>query len=641
VRRMPWLRSPLAVISLVLLLAIAADMVLAPSLLGVRASKIDAVDLLQGSSGRHWLGTDQLGRDVLARILVAARLSILLALITTALATVIGLVVGSIPVVLTRGIGRPIVWLINLMVAFPGLLLALFLSMIFGLGERSAVFALAIAMAPSIARLTYTTSSAVANADYVSAARLLGVPRTKIIWRHVLPNIAEPLIVNTATVVGSALLSFAGLSYLGFGVQSPSYDWGRMLSDGLSNIYSAPEAALAPCVAIVLAGTTFVLVGEVASQVFARQHASHGRLRSASPAASSVPPALDEGACIRVNGAPSVLRVEKLSVTFRSRAGDYHPVVDVSLSAAAGEIIGVVGESGSGKSLTASAVASLVPVPGTVTAACLELSGQDLLSMRSAARNHLLGTTMATVFQDPMSALNPAVRVGRQLAEVSTVHQGMSRRSAMDKAVSRLRAVRIPMPERRARQFPNEFSGGMRQRAMIAMGLMGEPSLIIADEPTTALDVTVQREVLTLLRQVAAERDAAVLMISHDVAVISEIASRVLVMYAGRIVEDLPVSALVGGAAHPYTRALVASIPDMQTDRERPLATIPGRPPEPGDLAVGCSYAQRCPLASDVCRTTRPPLVDAPGGRRVACWTPQGSIFGEPFAAAHHEAKAP
>jgi peptide/nickel transport system permease protein len=270
----------------------------------------------------------------------------------------------------------------------------------------------------------------------------------------------------------------------------------------------------------------------------------------------------------------------------------------------------------------------LVPYPGRVHADALELRGEDLLTISATKRDHLLGTSLATVFQDPMSALNPALRVGRQLAEVAEVHQRADRKTAMARAVDRLEAVRIPSPRRRARQYPNEFSGGMRQRAVIGMGLMAEPVLIVADEPTTALDVTVQREVLNLLREVRDDRDAAVLFISHDVAVIAEIASRVLVMYAGRIVEDLPVSALLADAAHPYTQALVSSVPDMSTDRQRPLATISGRPPEPSAVGAGCSFAPRCPFADETCRADRPPLVSRPDGHRIACWHPQPGLLG-------------
>jgi oligopeptide/dipeptide ABC transporter ATP-binding protein len=226
------------------------------------------------------------------------------------------------------------------------------------------------------------------------------------------------------------------------------------------------------------------------------------------------------------------------------------------------------------------------------------------------------------VFQDPMTSFNPTMRVGRQLSEVAEQHQGMNRRQAFARAVDRLRAVRVPAAERRARQFPHEFSGGMRQRAMVGMGVMGTPALFIADEPTTALDVTVQRQVLRLLAAVRAADGVAILLISHDITVVGQVCDRVLVMYAGRIVEDLPAAELVTGARHPYTRALLAAVPDMDTDRDRPLAVIPGRPADPAHLPPGCAFAPRCRYADRQCTDVDPALEPAGPGRRVACWHP-------------------
>jgi oligopeptide/dipeptide ABC transporter ATP-binding protein len=219
-----------------------------------------------------------------------------------------------------------------------------------------------------------------------------------------------------------------------------------------------------------------------------------------------------------------------------------------------------------------------------------------------------------------MTSFNPTRRIGGQLAEVATHHQELSRREAMARAVDRLDAVRIPDAELRARQYPHEFSGGMRQRAMIGMGLMGTPALIVADEPTTALDVTVQQQVLDLLATIRDTDDVALVLISHDVTVVGEVCDRVLVMYAGRIVEDLPAAELATAARHPYTRALAAAVPHMETDLDQPLATIPGRPVDPADVPSGCAYAARCPLADAHCRTEDPPLVTDTAGRRVACW---------------------
>jgi peptide/nickel transport system permease protein len=332
---------------------------------------------------------------------------------------------------------------------------------------------------------------------------------------------------------------------------------------------------------VVLAGLAFNLFGEAAASAASHRHVV--RSRCAPPTTSTVDTSDDEG----------LLTVRNLRVSFPQGGAWITPVRGVSITVGHGEMIGVVGESGSGKSLTALAVSRLVEHPGVVTADRLEFAGKPL----AETSRRELGTSLAMVFQDPMTSFNPTRRIGRQLAEVSEVHQGMSRKTARERVVDRLRAVRIPEADKRARQYPHEFSGGMRQRAMIAMGLMGEPRLVIADEPTTALDVTVQREVLRLLAKVRADRSAAVLLISHDITVVAQTCDRVLVMYAGRIVEELPTAELFTSARHPYTTALLAAVPDLETDREAPLAVIPGRPPEPGEIGAGCPFAPRCLLA--------------------------------------------
>ena len=315
-----------------------------------------------------------------------------------------------------------------------------------------------------------------------------------------------------------------------------------------------------------------------------------------------------------------VLDVRDLEVTFPGAHGPIRPVRGLTFAVRRGEALGIVGESGSGKSLTALAVSRLVADPGRVDASRLELLGTDLRVRDSKVQRRLLGTSLAMVFQDPMTSFNPTRRIGGQLAEVSRYHHGLGRKAALARAVDRLRAVRITDAERRAHQYPHEFSGGMRQRAMIGMGLMGTPALIVADEPTTALDVTVQEQVLDLLAAIRETDDVALVLISHDVTVVGEVCDRVLVMYAGRIVEDLPAAELATRSRHPYTRALVAAVPDMDTDLDQPLAVIPGRPVDPADLPTGCAYAARCPLASARCRTEDPQLVTDAAGRRVACW---------------------
>ncbi|ADB33930.1 oligopeptide/dipeptide ABC transporter, ATPase subunit [Kribbella flavida DSM 17836] len=628
-RRRGWsavLRTPLGLSAGVLLLAVLALAVLAPMLWNDQASAIDTDHLLEGSSAQHWLGTDNLGRDIFYRVLVATRQSIGLALLATAIAVLTGLLLGTAPAVLGRRSGRLATAVVNVAVAFPGLLLALFFAVVFGVGAKGAVLAIGFAGAPAFARLTQTLVAGVAARDFVAAARIAGVGRIRLLVRHILPNIAEPLVVNATIGAGGALLAFSGLSFLGLGVQAPAYDWGRLMGESLNSIYVHPAAALAPGVAVVVAGLAFNLFGEAVAKLLGVETIGPGRYarRRGAPVEPVVPTA-------QYVVEDVVLSVRDLRVSFPGPQGPVTPVRGVSFTIGHGEAVGVVGESGSGKSLTALAVAQLIESPGTVTAERFDFLGEPVLELTEAERRRLLGTSFAMVFQDPATSFNPTMRVGSQLAEGAREHQGLSRRQAMARAVDRLRAVRVPAAERRARQYPHEFSGGMRQRAMIGMGLMGEPALIVADEPTTALDVTVQRQVLRLLESIRTADDVALLLISHDITVIGQVCDRVLVMYAGRIVEDLPVSALATGAArHPYTRALLAAVPDLDTDLDQPLAVIPGRPVDPARVPAGCAFAARCEFATDRCRTENPELTGA-DGHQVACWHPQLQELGRPL----------
>jgi peptide/nickel transport system permease protein len=642
------LRTPLGISAAVLLAVVLLLAVFAPLVWSSDASAIDTFNILRGPSARHWLGTNNLGQDVFYRVLVATRLSVGLALAATAIGVACGLLLGTAPLIVGRRAGRVVTSVINVAVAFPALLLALFFAVIFGVGAEGALLAIGFASAPAFARLVRTLSASVAGLDYIAAARIAGVSRTRLLTRHVLPNIGEPLIVNATIAAGDALLSFAGLSFLGLGVQAPSYDWGQLLSDGLQGIYTRPAAALAPGVAVVVAGLAFNLFGEALAAGLGVSSPRVGRLRAALAASAAKATAAEPEQSSRTVAADSVLRVSDLEVSF---PGGVHPVRGVSFTVNRGEAVGVVGESGSGKSLTALAVARLLEAPAEVAATEVSLLGQDLLAgtgraggvMSDKELRRFLGTKAGLVFQDPMTSFNPVKRIGAQLSEVAAEHHGLSRRQAGERAVDRLRAVRIPRPEHRARQFPHELSGGMRQRAMIGMAIMGEPALVIADEPTTALDVTVQRQVLRLLKSIqagtdgparaAGPSDMALLFISHDITVVGQVCDRVLVMYAGKVVESLPAADLAARARHPYTRALLAAVPSMETPRELPLAVIPGRPADPADLPAGCAFAPRCAFASDKCRASDPVLVADDAGGEVACWHVDRVLATEPTAA--------
>jgi oligopeptide/dipeptide ABC transporter ATP-binding protein len=605
------LRTPVGIAAGIGLAAILVLAIVAPILWTDDASKLDILAASQGASSAHWFGTDALGRDIFHRVLVATRLSVFLAVVAAGFGALLGIPLGAVPALVGGRVGRLVTGFINLTVAFPALLVAIFVAAVIGIGAKGAVIGIAVAVAPYFARLSQTLASSVAGSDYLAAARMLGVGRARLLRKHILPNVAEPLLLTMTIAMGDALLSLAGLSFLGLGVQPPQYDWGRMLNEGLDRIYVTPIVALGPAIAITLAALSFTLFGEVLAKAAARGRGrrwSRAELRVASP---PPPPAPAPG--------DAVLSAGNLTVSF---PGGSVPVRDVSLEVAPGEILGIVGESGSGKTLTAMAIADLLPAGARMTASRFALFGEDPRKLSESARRRLLGRSLAVVYQDPMSALNPAMRVGRQLGEVAEVHYGLAKAPARERAVDRLRSVRIGNPAARVRQYPHEFSGGMRQRAVIAMGLMTEPKLIIADEPTTALDVTVQQQILRLLREVSTAGGSAAILISHDVAVVSQLCRRVLVMYAGRIVEDLDVATLVAGPAHPYTAALVASVPTMESDRSRPLASIPGRAPSPYDDSPGCPFAPRCPRASARCREEMPPLERRSPTHRAACWHP-------------------
>ncbi|MGW0285521.1 ABC transporter ATP-binding protein [Streptomyces sp. NPDC003236] len=314
-----------------------------------------------------------------------------------------------------------------------------------------------------------------------------------------------------------------------------------------------------------------------------------------------------------------LLEVRDLHVEFRTREGVAKAVNGVSYAVDAGETLAVLGESGSGKSVTAQAVMGILDTPpGRITGGEILFQGRDLLRLKEEERRGVRGSGMAMIFQDALSALNPVLCVGDQLGEMFVVHRGMSKKDARARAVELMDRVRIPAAAQRVRDYPHQFSGGMRQRIMIAMALALEPALIIADEPTTALDVTVQAQVMELLAELRREYRMGLILITHDLGVVADVADRIAVMYAGRIVESAPVRDIYKAPAHPYTRGLLDSIPRLDL-KGRELYAIKGLPPSLTHIPSGCAFHPRCPMAGDVCRTDEPPLYPVSGERGSAC----------------------
>ena len=320
-----------------------------------------------------------------------------------------------------------------------------------------------------------------------------------------------------------------------------------------------------------------------------------------------------------------LLEIEDLRTQFFTRDGVVRAVDGVSYAVNAGETLAVVGESGCGKSVTALSVLRLIPSPpGRIVSGHIRFQGRDLLQLSDSEMRDIRGNEISMVFQEPMTSLNPVLTVGRQIGETLRLHQGLDARAAHGRAVEMLRLVHIPEPERRVAQYPHQLSGGMRQRVMIAMALACNPRLLIADEPTTALDVTIQAQILDLMRELKAKIDAAIVLITHDLGVVAEMAQRVVVMYAGRKVEEAPVEDLFRRPMHPYTSGLLASVPRLGSTvadtRHRRLSEIPGLVPSLREEIRGCAFAPRCPLATERCRREAPALEAQGRGRLVACF---------------------
>lgn len=614
--------TPTRSLATVLVLALVVLAVVGPWFWGDAARTADPAHLNEAPSAAHLLGTDNLGRDVLARVLAATRPSLLMAVGATLIAVVLGAVVGALPTILGRRFQRVFASVLTTWMAFPVLLVALFTTILLGPGATTAVLAMGLTMTPVFGRLMQTLTAGIESSDYLVAARMLGISRTRQFTRYVLPNIAEPVLVYITLNVGGALLALSSLSFLGLGVQAPDFDWGRMLGDALPAVYTSPWTTIAPGAAIVVAGVAFGLAGEVLAGIARNQDSPVHTARTPAPADD-----LGPAAPVRPGGADStLLAVENLRVEFPTADGWTTPVRDVSLRLYPGEIVGVVGESGSGKSVTAMAVARLTSSTGTVRARRLDFDGVDLTTLTDKDLRTRIGSRLAVVFQDPGTCLNPALRIGTQLTE-GLVHEGRTTPEASRrKAVHLLERLRITRPAARLAQYPDELSGGMRQRVLIAMAQMAEADLIIADEPTTALDMTVQHHVLRTLHERCRQDRSAALVVSHDIGVLTSLCSRIIVMYAGRVVEELSVDTLLKGPAHPYTRALLASLPTLETDVDQPLDTIPGHPPHPDEQISGCAFAPRCPRAEDRCRSELPVLAADSQDGAVACWIPLSTL---------------
>ena len=575
--------------------------------------QMDVPARLAPPSWMHWLGQDEYGRDVLSRIVWGARVSLAVAFLSAIFAGVIGTTLG-----LLGGYARGLVELLAVrsmeaIVCFPPILLALLVVTLMGPGAATLIVALTILYAPGYARVAFAATLATRGLDYVTAQEALGARPARILARTILPNVAPPLLVQFSLTVAAAMVLESGLSFLGLGVVPPAPSWGLMIRGARSTMEQAPWLLLWPCLALTGTILAFNLLCDSLRDVLDPRTGAQGTSWLARAGSRVMP-----------NGAPassSLLSVEGLTIEVDTPEGAVRPVRDISFSLVPGETLALVGESGSGKTLTGLALLGLLPASMRIInghALFADRAGRmcNLAQLPEPDMRRMRGGEIAMVFQDPSSSLNPVHRVGDQVAEAIRAHQSLSRRDAAAAAERSLKDVGLPDPRQRARAYPHELSGGQRQRAMIATAVANGPRLLVADEPTTALDVTIQAQILDLLAALKTKRDMGMIFITHNLAVVSEIADRVCVMYAGEIVEEGPVAEVFARPRHPYTAALLASAPE--TDGA-PLSAIPGTVPPPHALPAGCSFAPRCGQATEGCHSERPAFVEIGPARASRC----------------------
>ncbi|MFJ6553222.1 dipeptide/oligopeptide/nickel ABC transporter permease/ATP-binding protein [Streptomyces luteogriseus] len=579
-------------------------------------------------SAGHWMGQDSLGRDILSRLMYGARWSLAIGLGATGLALVAGALLGAVAATSRKAVDETLMRCLDVVMAFPGIALAAVLVAVFGGGITVLICAIAFLFTPPVARVVRANVLDQYGEDYVTAERVIGARTPHIVLRHVAVNCAAPVLVFCTVQVAEAVVFEASLSFIGAGVRPPDPSWGSVIADGKNMVLTGGWwATVFPGLLMLVTVLSLNILSEGVSDAWAVPSArevdvrvNDDPLEAPEPGSGEVLPLPGLAAAaqrLRARARPlprgrqPVLAVENLAVGFEGRHGGVDIVDGISFEVRPGEVLGLVGESGCGKSLTALAIMGLQP-KGARIGGQIRFHQRDLLAEPMRVRRRLLGHEMAMIYQDALSSLNPAMTIRAQLQQV--VRRGGRRTPA-----ELLTLVGLD-PGRTLRSYPHELSGGQRQRVLIAMALSRDPQLIVADEPTTALDVTVQAQVMELLLRLREELGFALILVSHDLALVADVTDRVVVMYGGQIVETGVTADLVEAPAHHYTRGLLGSVLSLESAAER-MTQIKGVVPSPADFPAGCRFADRCPLATETCRTTPPGPLGTPT-HTAACHHP-------------------
>ncbi|SCL49232.1 peptide/nickel transport system permease protein [Micromonospora citrea] len=607
---------------------------LAPLLLRHDPAQAGLGPALTGPNGDFWFGLDKLGRDVFSRLVAGTRRSLIVGFGAAGIALLVGGMLGAIAGTSRTAVDEVVMRCLDVVMAFPAIVLSALLIISFGKNSLLVlVLAIGFVFTPSIARIVRANVLSQYREDYVSAERIIGARRPHILWRHVLRNCAAPIMVFVTVMVADAIVFEASLSFIGGGLapQEAESSWGSVIAFGKEMVQIGGWwATFFPGLLILLTVLALNVLSEGMSDAWAAPAARRATAASAAdPVERAQPgtgevvplPGLDLAAQrLRERARPlpqgePVLRIKDLSIGFEGRHQGVDIVDGMTFDVRPGEVVGLVGESGSGKSLTALAVMGLLPQGARVRGE-IHFRGENLLAMSTKRRRALMGREITMVYQDALSALNPALRVGAQLAQ-------MIRRGGTRSAEELMELVGLD-PRRTLTAYPHELSGGQRQRVVIAMALSRDPSLIIADEPTTALDVTVQAQVMELLLRLREQLGFALILVSHDLALVSDVSDRVVVMYGGQIVETGVTADVIEAPAHHYARGLLGSVLSLESGAER-LTQIRGVVPSPADFPSGCRFADRCPKATEMCRETVPRLTGT-AGHGYACHHPAVTV---------------
>lgn len=567
------LRSKQGLFALIALAVVAVAVFIVPLFLPFSADDIDATQVLAGPSGQHLLGGDIVGRDVLARLLIGGQTNILGALLALAVSLVVGVPTGLIAGYFRGWFDNVASWVTDLVIAVPAIIVLLAVSSIVGPSVWISMSVFGVILAPSYFRLVRASVMSVRNELYVDAARVSGLGNPSIIGRHVLAVVRGPIIVQSAFVLGIGIAIQAGLEFIGLGdPTTPS--WGVMLNQAFANIYRAPQLLYPPIVAITLTTVLLALLANALRDVLAGD-ASGGRRRRRK-ALQPITTTERDTAPTRADAAlqqeatesfDTLLDVRDLTVAYRDGDTEREVVSGVTLSLSRGTVLGLVGESGSGKTQTAFSILGLLGEGGRVSGGSIVFDGEDLRKTTPKRYRDIRGGRIGYVPQEPLSNLAPSFTIETQLTEPLRVHLGLSRADARSRARDLLDRVGIVNPDRVLSSYPHQISGGMAQRILIAGAVACEPELLIADEPTTALDVTTQAEVLELLRDLQQERSMGLLLVTHNFGVVADICDDVAVMHRGRIVEHAPTAVLFADPRNEYTKHLLGSTLDGRAPR--------------------------------------------------------------------------